>query len=148
MNQIVKKAKALSLSTNTVLIGLFTILVSVDIGIAYIVKKTGIDFYPNLYPFNLKIPFVVIFAIMVFVTWGLFRFGFIKRYPVYSMLILTGGWSNIIERLFLGYVVDYINFGFGYANIADLQIWIGVLALNILTLTPLGKDEDKTGFLV
>jgi lipoprotein signal peptidase len=64
------------------------------------------------------------------------------------MLILTGGWSNIIERLFLGYVVDYINFGFGYANIADLQIWIGVLALNILTLTPLGKDEDKTGFLV
>jgi len=58
-------------------------------------------------------------------------------------LVLGGTAGNIIDRLRLGHVTDFIDFGFWPAfNIADSSIVVGVfvLAYSLLFLTKLGKN--------
>lgn len=49
----------------------------------------------------------------------------INKYTFIISIIQAGLISNILERLYFGYVVDYFNFGVGIVNLADLQIYIG-----------------------
>lgn len=47
-------------------------------------------------------------------------------------IVLAGGISNLVDRVFRGYVVDFINinlFNFPNFNIADISIFIGILIL-------------------
>ena len=65
-------------------------------------------------------------------------------------LILPGGVGNIIDRIFRGYVVDYIYFtpiNFPIFNFADILVVSGVIALAIYVLffyRP-GKEEPAHG---
>jgi len=48
------------------------------------------------------------------------------------VLILAGAMGNFIDRAFLGYVIDFINFDFWPTfNLADVYIDVGVVALLI-----------------
>lgn len=63
-------------------------------------------------------------------------------------LILGGGVGNLIDRIFLGYVVDYIQLSFfsSVCNFADYCITIGtvLLIIYILFFSPLNeKDNSK-----
>lgn len=63
-------------------------------------------------------------------------------------LILGGGVGNLIDRIFLGYVVDYIQLSFfsPVCNFADYCITIGtvLLIIYILFFSPLNeKDNSK-----
>ena len=61
-------------------------------------------------------------------------------------LILSGAISNLIDRVFRGYVVDFIDvslFNFPTFNIADISITIGVLLLIINVLRQI--DYNKGG---
>ena len=65
-------------------------------------------------------------------------------------LILSGGVGNLIDRIFRGYVVDYIYFtpiNFPIFNFADILVVSGVIALAIYVLffyRP-GKEEPAHG---
>ena len=53
-------------------------------------------------------------------------------YKISLAMILGGGISNMIDRIFLGYVVDFIEFtffDFAVFNIADSAITIGMVCL-------------------
>ena len=55
-----------------------------------------------------------------------------KLHLISSVLIISGAFGNLIDRIFRGYVVDFISFSFfGYEmaifNIADSFITIGVI---------------------
>ena len=55
-------------------------------------------------------------------------------------LLISGTTSNLIDRLFLGYVIDYIPFLYLFTfNLADLVNSIGI----ILLITKLWKNEQK-----
>ncbi|HDP97723.1 MAG TPA: signal peptidase II [bacterium] len=62
-------------------------------------------------------------------------------------LILSGALGNIIERIFRGYVIDFIHLHYHYKfswpvfNLADILITSGAVLLGILTLR---KTEDIT----
>lgn len=62
-------------------------------------------------------------------------------------LILSGGISNLIDRLFRGYVIDYINinnlFKFPIFNIADIFVVVGItiIIINIL-VNSIKKQEN------
>ena len=42
-------------------------------------------------------------------------------------LVMVGGWINLIDRIFLGYVRDYWQLGWVYNNVADWMIQLGVI---------------------
>jgi len=49
--------------------------------------------------------------------------------------IIAGGAANLIDRIRLGYVIDFINLGFWPVfNLADVFITIGVLAIIIVNM--------------
>jgi signal peptidase II len=55
-----------------------------------------------------------------------------KRMIVGASLVLAGVLGNLIDRVFFGYVVDFISFSFWPAfNVADSAITIGVIILVI-----------------
>lgn len=59
-------------------------------------------------------------------------------------LILAGGFSNLIDRVFRGFVIDYVSLKFfGVCNIADFCIVIGVLILVIEEIKELMGVEEK-----
>ena len=62
-------------------------------------------------------------------------------------IILAGGISNLIDRIFKGYVVDYIDITqvikFPIFNIADIYIVLGWILFVIATLKGASKKEEK-----
>lgn len=69
-----------------------------------------------------------------------------KRNNLYSFslsLILGGALGNLIDRVFLGYVVDFLDFRiWPVFNIADSAITIGVVLLGFLIFKPEEKDAS------
>ena len=67
-------------------------------------------------------------------------------YATSLILILSGGFSNLLDRILRGYVIDYINitlFKFPIFNIADILITLGVIILFILVIRDLIVPERK-----
>ena len=63
-------------------------------------------------------------------------------------LVLGGTVGNLIDRIYLGYVTDFIDFNLWPAfNIADSAIVVGViiLAYSLLRLATAGKHSDGQG---
>ncbi|MEI8350513.1 MAG: signal peptidase II [Candidatus Omnitrophota bacterium] len=60
-------------------------------------------------------------------------------------LILGGALSNLCDRIFLGYVIDYIDFKvWPVFNLADSCITIGTLLLFINSFGKNGKNVDRS----
>jgi lipoprotein signal peptidase len=64
-------------------------------------------------------------------------------YPVASVLILAGVWSNLAERLIFSGVADYLDIYIALTNLADLQIWIGLIGLNFQIWFPEGANTVR-----
>ena len=61
-------------------------------------------------------------------------------------LVLGGTAGNLIDRIYLGYVTDFIDFNFWPAfNIADSAIVVGtiILAYSLISLARAGKRSDE-----
>ena len=68
-----------------------------------------------------------------------------KLHLISVILVISGAFGNLIDRIFRGYVVDFISFSFfGYEasifNIADSFITIGII-LYIINIIMEGKNE-------
>ena len=63
-------------------------------------------------------------------------------------LIVTGGVGNLIDRVNLGYVVDYLSFwSFPVFNLADIMVVVGagLIILYLLVFENKNKGEDNNG---
>jgi lipoprotein signal peptidase len=136
MNLSPEGSKYLRNKYNLAQLGFFGLLLVINILLVTIIRHFNIYFVSNIYPFGLNVGNIGLAFVVAFVTCGIFGFNLIQKYPIYSILILSGVWSNIIERIINGYVTDYINLGFGFANFADLQIWVGAIVINYLAWKP------------
>ncbi|MFC1559824.1 signal peptidase II [Candidatus Margulisiibacteriota bacterium] len=77
--------------------------------------------------------FLITVGIIISVVIIFYYFGFHKKETIYKVslgLILGGSLGNLYDRVFLGYVVDYIDIGiFPVFNFADMMINLGILLL-------------------
>ena len=68
-----------------------------------------------------------------------------KLFSVSAALIIGGGIGNLIDRIFLGYVVDYLQLSFfsPVCNFADYCITIGTVLLVVYLLFFSDISDDK-----
>lgn len=67
-----------------------------------------------------------------------------KLYSISLSLILAGALGNLIDRVFFGYVIDFLDFRiWPVFNVADSAITIGAILLG-WSLLKLEKDKPKT----
>ena len=68
---------------------------------------------------------------------------------IFFTMVIAGGVSNLLDRIFRGYVVDFIDvsdlFGFAIFNVADIFIVVGIIGLAICMIFPqfgnIGRKE-------
>jgi signal peptidase II len=98
-------------------------------------------FKNDQFAFSLPVPIGIMYAIYAIVI-GAIIWHLRKTYRSLNsttslawIFILAGGLSNIVERLFIGYVRDFIPVpNGGIINVADIYIILGVLMLLIIEL--------------
>ena len=96
-----------------------------------------------------KVVYLTIFTflIMIFILYLYFKIPDDKKYnalKILTVFITAGAIGNLIDRMYLGYVVDFIYFeiiNFPLFNIADSYLTVSSILLLILALFYY-KDED------
>lgn len=71
-----------------------------------------------------------------------------KFYLTCAVLIISGGLGNLIDRIFRGYVIDFIDVqftDFAVFNFADILVTVGSIALMIYVIVDIFRDRKKSG---
>lgn len=119
-------------------------------GFYLIPKILQLIYTPNYnLAFSLPLPLVLIFFLIVsaliflsFIWWYNLTLGDLKLVWATS-LIIVGALSNLLDRLVLGYVVDYINIRiWPIFNLADCLIVIGI-GIYLLSELKFKKDNHQ-----
>src|SRR3989338_3500989 len=105
-----------------------------------IIDQASKYFAPNIYQnhffaFSLPVNFYAMYAVYFFGIAGII-FYLIKHFENLSVrvlaawtLILSGAFSNVGERIILGFARDWIYIGSGIFNLADGYIIVGIIML-------------------
>ena len=88
---------------------------------------------------------MTLLMIIVALIYIAFKFNKLKDLTVFGIaLVISGGIGNLIDRLFRGYVIDYIDFSeivdFPIFNFADICIVVGVIIIGISYLKNEGGE--------
>ena len=92
-------------------------------------------FLNDQFAFSLPIPIPVIFVIYFFVllgmTWYVYKtwIRFTVQQKIAWAFVFAGGLSNVLERIFLGHVRDFIHISNGVWNVADFFIMFGLVLM-------------------
>jgi lipoprotein signal peptidase len=105
-------------------------IVIVNVAIGFLIQRLGVYFIKNIYPLGLPLPVLAVVIIFAVVAIGLVYTDCLHKFPLATLLIISGSVSNLGERILFGGVVDYLNLGIAYVNLADLELWFGVGLLN------------------
>lgn len=91
---------------------------------------------------------MTLLMIIVALIYIAFKFNKLKDLTVFGIaLVISGGIGNLIDRLFRGYVIDYIDFteivDFPIFNFADICIVVGVIIIGISYLKNEGGEVNE-----
>ena len=137
------------------IIGLFIVIVDQIVKLLVINKNSTIipNFLSITFTENTGAAFgvgtryiIIILSLLIIV--GLFYITIKHKDNIISyipfMLIISGAVSNLIDRFFRGFVIDYIDiniFNFPNFNIADISITIGIFSLIYFLITKEKNDH-------
>lgn len=107
------------------------------------VKNFGLAFSVN---FGMLPNLILIILALLFFLYYYFSFrnqlGFFTK--IFFILIFAGALSNLIDRLYLGYVRDFLDLGLGFTfNLADVFLAVGLIGFVLQykdTKTDLSRD--------
>ena len=105
----------------------------------HLVKNFGLSFGLNSASRNVSL-FVVLLAFAIFGIYFLLDKKANLRSRIGFGIVLAGAISNLLDRIALGYVRDFIDVGMFTFNLADLAIAIGLL-LMLIKLSPRTYSE-------
>ncbi|MBR2339732.1 MAG: signal peptidase II [Clostridia bacterium] len=87
-------------------------------------------------------------AIIAMIIYAIYAFSDMNMLYVWGIsLIVSGGIGNMIDRLTLGYVIDFIEFAFmdfATFNIADSCVCVGAFIVGLAILLDLINESKKT----
>ena len=91
---------------------------------------------------------ITILIIIVALIYVILKFNKLKKLTLFGIaLVISGGIGNLIDRLFRGYVIDYIDFSeivdFPIFNFADICIVVGVIIIGISYLKNEGGEVNE-----
>lgn len=101
----------------------------------FVLSQSWKIFLNDKFAFSLNIPAAISYILYLIVFSFIFRYLYLnwssltQTAKLSLVLVLTGGLSNLIERIWYGHVVDYIFVANGVLNLADLYILFGVVML-------------------
>jgi len=103
------------------------------------VKNTGAAF--GLFAGQMAFLIIIGLAVCAVVVYFHFKVPFSSHFTQTSLaLILGGSIGNLVDRIFRGYVVDFIDFRFWPAfNLADIAVNFGIFLIIVIQLT--GKED-------
>lgn len=85
-------------------------------------------------------------ALIVFAVYVIKNYRSSRPAMIFSAMVISGGIGNLIDRIRIGYVVDYIEvrlFRFAVFNFADICVTVGIAFLIICVLFFSGKEENS-----
>ena len=88
-------------------------------------------------------------ALIIFAVYVIKNYRNSRAAMIFSAMVISGGIGNLIDRIRIGYVVDYIEmrlFRFAIFNFADICVTVGIVLLMIYILFFYGHriKEEKT----
>jgi lipoprotein signal peptidase len=111
---------------------IISVLVVFNLSVSAFVRYNSLFYIPNENPLGFQFGLYYSVLIIGFICWALIYFKIFLKHPIISILILAGAMSNFLEKwVFYNSVADYISIGFSHFNLADVQIWIGLILLNL-----------------
>ena len=91
----------------------------------------------------------LILSVCIIVMLTIIIFKLTKKYDkkrFYWDLILAGGLGNVVDRVYRGFVLDYLYIKpFGVCNFADILIVLGVICLLVNLLRNSGIEDEMPG---
>lgn len=136
--------------TNYFHFGIIFVICLINLGISNLLRTSDIFFVANPNPIGFNFGYYSTLTIIILATWILIKFNLLNKRPVYSIFILAGLYSNFIEKLIWNNVADYLIFINWNLNLADIQIFLGVIMINLdtwfkkeLNSTTTAKPEIK-----
>jgi lipoprotein signal peptidase len=105
---------------------IFTII---NMLISILIQKFDLWHVRNYSQELFRFGWVSFFLILALGIWIVLNLRIYHKYPVSLIMILAGFFSNFLERFYFGYVTDYLNFGIGVANLADVEIYLACFCI-------------------
>ena len=105
-------------------------LILVNCLISFILVKNGFAVTPNYFPAGFGFGWFASFAIFILGGFCVYKLKLLQQFPLITALIIAGSFSNFLEFSLHGFVADYFNIGIAVLNLADLQIYGGLILLN------------------
>lgn len=130
---------------NTIAVSNETIILLPHIALNY-VENTGAAW--GMFSERILLIFIDIIVIFVILKALLNKkYEFNNNAKLGMSLILAGGFGNLIDRIFRGYVVDYIDitrlFDYPIFNFADICIVVGVILIITVIIVNTVKDQEN-----
>ena len=126
LDQIIK---FVAINNNFVLIpGFLNLTYTENTGIAFGLNENNVILI-------ILVNIVILGIIIKFLKENMNKIGMIEFISL--ILVLTGGFGNLIDRIFRGHVIDFVNinlFNFPVFNIADIYITLGAIILLIVII--------------
>lgn len=117
-------------------IGLTILFIGIDQFTKWIASHLGWSIFLNdKFAFSLPVPVFLMYVIYIVVLVGMtvYVYKTWQRFENIQKLawafVYAGGISNIVERIVLGYVRDFISVSSGVLNVADFFIIVGLILL-------------------
>lgn len=130
---------------NTIAVSNETIILLPHVALNY-VENTGAAW--GMFSERILLIFIDIIVIFVILKALLNKkYEFNNNAKLGMSLILAGGFGNLIDRIFRGYVVDYIDitrlFDYPIFNFADICIVVGVILVITVIIVNTIKDQEN-----
>ena len=110
---------------------IFLAVVGLNLGISQIVRVRNLYYVANYEPFGFSFGLWSSVLILAILFLSFIYFKLLAKFPIISLLVMAGAYSNFLEKWILyGNVADYINAYISQFNLADMQIWSGILVIN------------------